>query len=283
MKRLICFVFTLAFLFACPATAWQDGDIVGIVSELASGPNEPGGANVRSTALGSIVADAVAYATGADLAIVNAADLYQNLVPGQITWESVVGIFSQNRQLATALVTPAELRDILEAGLWQIVIGQDDAIDQTASAFDGFPQLGGFSIVYDGSAPSGSRVMSITLEDGTELAMDDNYTVLTLAASQYMLSGGYEMIPFEHSELELTLADALALAIADGVLDTADAQDRIKVVGTTDDKLINGYLLAAVVLASVLIGFFRYKGTAYFDYSRNNTEKTHQFDRERKK
>lgn len=285
MKKLTVPVVALiiAALVICPAAAWESGDIVGTVPELSSGPNEPGGANVRGTQLGNTVADAVRDSASADIAIINGGDLYQNLLPGQADWDSVIGIFSENRRLAACFVTPAGLRDILEAGLSHIVTGEDDAIDKVASAFDGFPQVSGITVKCDGSAPAGKRVMSLTLSDGAALALDDNTTLLKLAASEYMLSGGYGMPEQEYTALDLTLADALAQAIADGTLSIESGKDRVVVVGTADDKLVNGYLLGIVVISAAVIGIFRYKGSSYYDYSRNNTEKTRQFDNERAK
>jgi 5'-nucleotidase len=74
-------------------------------------------------------------------------------------------------------VTGAQLYAMLEHG-----------VGAMPSASGRFPQISGFRFTYSLSAPAGSRVTSVELEDGTPILADG--TVYSLATNDFMNAGG---------------------------------------------------------------------------------------------
>ena len=193
LTRITCVVL-IVFVFAAlaaPASAWQPDDVVGILpkrlqplleEDPGSGPSE----------LGGLVADCVRWVAQTDLAIVPAGDLEQDLPVGEVRWEDVTRAVNEDRQLAEAEITPAQLYALLEELLSHLSVDlADESLDVEASAFAGFPQVSGFLLTVDASAPAGERAYAVTLEDGTVLDREDESTLLTMASTEHLISGGY--------------------------------------------------------------------------------------------
>lgn len=105
------------------------------------------------------------------------------------------------------LITPKVMYDMIEHGV-NIFLSQDTEtgmLEADGSIHGRFPQASGFTYVYDLTQPAsseydkdaltmpetiGTRVQSITLEDGTVLDKNDNETKLMLVASAYEIGGG---------------------------------------------------------------------------------------------
>lgn len=84
-----------------------------------------------------------------------------------------------------------------------------------APALNGrFPQIAGFEIVYDQGMPSGDRVISITLDDGTEIVKDGEVVsgapAITLATIDFTAGGGdgYPFAPLTYKTLGATYQQA---------------------------------------------------------------------------
>lgn len=260
MKKLICGFLAAAILclLSCtPALAAEDDAIVGTVDTLIR-ENTGYGSAIEETDLGDVTADALAAASGADVAIVNGGELRCNLQPGQRTWGDVASIFEENRTLAVADITAAQLWSILEYGVSYSVLGEDEKIDTERSAFAGFPQVSGLWFRYDLSAPAGERLMQVELADGRVLTRDDDQTQITLCATAYMLSGGYGYEGVAHERLDLGLADALAKYIGSAAV-TPPFGNRIRTVGSYDKPLISRTTIFLVAFAACVIAFCVHK------------------------
>jgi 5'-nucleotidase len=158
-KRLAALAATL-FLLAMPAALAASGngtELAGTVPRLLTATSDKNARCVECT-MGDAVADAVRKYLGADIAIVNGGDLKANLPGGEITWDELRSAFAEDRPLATAIVTVRQLREILEAGVSHIRMNASERIDEPSSVYDGFPQISGFTLYYDASAPVGQRV-----------------------------------------------------------------------------------------------------------------------------
>ena len=281
MRRFLAWVTILA-LFAALGTgaaAYAPDDVVGEVADLLRGTNDPG-AEISGQPLGYAAADALIQKSGADLAIVNGADLAHNLQGGEVTWADVQAVFTEDREVGLARVTPAQLKTMLETAVSNLVTGDDDCLILDRSRHPGFVQPGGFTYEADGSAAPGDRILSIKLSDGTKLDLTDNETVYTLAASTFMLSGGYEMPVVDCEPLGFTLAEALAGAIAGTTLSVPDG-DRVRIVGTGDLRIIDMFPIGLVVLAAVLIGLFNFKKNTRYDYTRYNYRNEEGYERKK--
>ncbi len=209
--------------------------------------------------LGCMVADAVRAAGAADAALVNSGDLVRGIAGTEVTRKDIRAVFAENRTLAVAELSAAELSAMLEHALSRIVVdAETETIDRDASAFGGFLQVSGLQVEYDAGAEPGRRVYSITLSDGRRLDPGDRETRLTVAATAYMLDGGYGFPAAAYEPLASGLADALEDWLAAGQLPASTR--RIIPLGTTDSaiaamlpmRLILPVLAAGIVLLALL-------------------------------
>lgn len=203
--------------------------------------------------MGDVTADALRVASGADVAIVNGGELRANLQAGQRSWADVQAVFAENKTLAIADITAAQLWEILEHGISYIVLGEDEKTDAAASAFEGFPQISGLMFQCDLANTAGIRVMSVTLSDGRALARNDQETRITLCATEYMLSGGYGYESVSCERLEIGLADALAQYISGGIAQPDSS--RIRMIGSYDTPLISRVNVLLIALVCCVIAF----------------------------
>ena len=151
------------------------------------------GARLQETALGDFVADAMRAAAGTDIAIECGGHLVKALPGGSITEEDVRAVFAEDRDVAVAELTAAQLFDLLEYAVSYAQIDDSEQLDKE-SGFDGFPQVSGFSFAFDVSQKAGKRLRSIVLDDGTELTRD-SARVLRAVVPADMLDGslGFSM------------------------------------------------------------------------------------------
>lgn len=128
---------------------------------------------------------------------------------GDITLEDMMRVYSLSFRSGDSyvLVNPKILYDAVEHGV-NIFSGQDARSGMLAadgSIHGRFPQPGGFTYEYDITQPKsgeydktnlqvpetfGSRVLSITLDDGTVLDRNDTETLLFMVTSDYEIGGG---------------------------------------------------------------------------------------------
>ena len=167
------------------------------------------GVRTQEMPLGNLVADAYREAAEADIAVANGGDIRADIVPGAITKGDVIGILPFGNTLMVKTVTPALLCKALENSVSGIVVNEHGNIDHEKSAQGRFLQISGFSFAYDPTAPAGERVVSITLDDGTEFSLDDDEMHLSLAGTNYVMTGGdrYTMLGELPVERELGAAD----------------------------------------------------------------------------
>ncbi len=282
MRRIVAGVLLAALVagFSLSALAYEPDEIVGEVAELLQGTNEPG-SQMTGTPLGYAAADALRDAAGTELAIVNGGDIVQNLQGGEATWANLRAVFDEDRTVGRTEVTAVELKAMLEIAVENFVTGEDDRLIVEESKSEAFIQPSGFSYECDGSAAAGDRILEIRLLATDEvLDLTDDTTTYTLAASEYMLSGGYGMPALDYEPLELTLTDALVQAVAGGTLTMPD-NDRVSIVGTADDRLIDRFPIGIIVLAAVLIGLFNFRKNTRFDFTRYNYRNEEGYERKR--
>ena len=159
-------------------------------SKDAMSSSESPGVRTQEMPLGNLAADAYREIAAADIAVTNAGGLRADITPGVITKGDIISILPFGNTLMVKAVTPAVLRETLENSVSGIVTDGEGNIDHEKSAEGRFLQVSGFSFVYDPSAPAGERILSITLDGGKQLSLDDNTTVLELVSNNYVMSGG---------------------------------------------------------------------------------------------
>ncbi len=135
-------------------------------------------ANVRSkeTNLGDYITDWMRAVSGADIAITNGGGIRASIPKGPITVGTIYTIVPFDNILAVVEITGKQVLQALENGYSLIEKG------------DGrFAQISGIKVKVDRKKPAGSRVVEVTLLDGTPLDSDKMYKVAVL---DFMVNGG---------------------------------------------------------------------------------------------
>jgi 5'-nucleotidase len=181
---------------------------VGEATEGMSSLRAPG-VRTQEMSLGSLVADAYREAAEADLAVANGGDIRADLESGVITKGDIISILPYGNTLMVKTVTPALLRQALENGVSGIILDEQGNIDHEKSEQGKFLQVSGFSFIYDPTEPVGERIVSIALDDGTELSLSDNKTRFSLAGTNFVMTGNehYDMLGELPVDRELGAAD----------------------------------------------------------------------------
>ncbi len=132
----------------------------------------------EESAMGNLVADAMRWATGADIAIANGGG-----IRGDRTYDA--GTVLTRRDILTELPF-GNATVVTELPGSQVLAAIENGVSQVEKGSGRFPQVSGMSYVYDPSAPAGSRVVSIMV-GGEELDPNKLYKVAT---NNYILAGG---------------------------------------------------------------------------------------------
>ncbi|HHL21215.1 MAG TPA: bifunctional metallophosphatase/5'-nucleotidase [Aliiroseovarius sp.] len=132
----------------------------------------------EESAMGNLIADALRWATGADIAIANGGG-----IRGDRTYDA--GTVLTRRDILTELPF-GNATVVTELPGSQILAAIENGVSQVERGSGRFPQVSGMAYVYDPSAPAGSRVTEITV-GGAPLDMNKVYTVAT---NNYILGGG---------------------------------------------------------------------------------------------
>ena len=128
--------------------------------------------------MGNLIADAQRAATGADIAIANGGGIRADR-----TYEP--GTRLTRRDILTELPF-GNVTVVTELPGSQILAALENGVSQVENGAGRFPQVSGLSLVYDPSAPAGSRVVDVTV-GGAPLDPDKLYRVAT---NDFILGGG---------------------------------------------------------------------------------------------
>lgn len=135
---------------------------------------------VRSeeSTMGDLIADALLAATKADVTLINGGGIRGDTTYDaghQLTRKDVLTELPFGNKTVVTEIPGSQLLSALENGFSQVEKGAGR-----------FPQIAGMDVVYDASAPAGSRVVSVTV-GGAPLDINKVYKVAT---NDYMLGGG---------------------------------------------------------------------------------------------
>jgi 2',3'-cyclic-nucleotide 2'-phosphodiesterase (5'-nucleotidase family) len=122
--------------------------------------------------LGNLIADAQRWAAKGDVAVMNNGGIRTELRAGDATYGSLFEIQPFGNTLYSLTMTGDQLRGLLEAMLAK------SSVDDHVS---------GLTIRYDPSKPKGSRVVSVTMSDGTPLSASRSYNVIL---NDFLATGG---------------------------------------------------------------------------------------------
>ena len=139
--------------------------------------------NVRTkeTNLGILIANAMRYVTGADVALMNGGGIRDSIPAGNITKKQIYTIQPFGNYIQTGVVKGSEFKAILENGVGKL------------PAPDGrYPHLANMTFTLDASKPAGERVSNIMV-GGVPVDPAKEYTLATL---NFLFNGGddYRML-----------------------------------------------------------------------------------------
>src|SRR5687768_7237956 len=126
----------------------------------------------RQYPLGNLIADSQRWAGKADVAIMNNGGIRTELRAGVATYGSLLEIQPFGNTLYSLQMTGAQLRGLLEV----MLSGQGPN-----------DHVSGMMVKYDSTKPRGSRVVSVTMENGEPLSDARTYSVVV---NNFLLSGG---------------------------------------------------------------------------------------------
>lgn len=159
-------------------------------------------ASVRSqeTAFGSLVADAMKEAVGADIAITNGGGIRgdtQYAAGTKLTRKNILTELPFGNKTIMLELTGAQVKEALENGVSQIEDGAGR-----------FPQVSGVSFAVDKAKPAGERVSDVMV-NGAPLDEAASYTVAT---NDYMANGGDGYSVFKGGKVLVNLESAKLMA-----------------------------------------------------------------------
>lgn len=125
------------------------------------------------TPLGYWTSEVMRKATNVQVGLQNGGGLRRTLEEGNITMGDLYEVMPFDNALVTMEVTGAHLKALVDHGI--DLEGKGDG------------QFAGIKVKYDPSKPYESKVLSITLDDGTPVEMDKTYTLVT---NDFILTGG---------------------------------------------------------------------------------------------
>ena len=160
----------------------------------------------RVSAIGQWTAEVMQRAADAQVAVTNAGGLRVDLSAGDVTIGSMYEIMPFDNVLAKYEMTGMQLKDIFEVGI------ENESI--------GTVQFSGIIVEHIPNAERGSKVIKMTLSDGTVVMPDGLYTVVT---NDFMGSGGDGYTSFleaTHLSDSLPIRDLMINAIREnGILE----------------------------------------------------------------
>ncbi len=198
--------------------------VIGIATDVFPQGGTPRIERIQEVAIGNLIADAIRLRYDAQLGFTNGGGIRERLPsrsyrPADTTlrrcepgvecgyafgpdYDLVIGdIFSVlpfGNVVVTRTVTGATLHAMLE-----------NSVSRIPSDNGRFGQISGFSFRYDSCQPAGSRVVSVTLADGTPILPDD--TAYTFATNDFVNAGGddYTMLADGQGTTRELMADVV--------------------------------------------------------------------------
>jgi hypothetical protein len=123
----------------------------------------------KETSLGDLTADALKSASAVDMAFIPASALRSVMLPANgLTSDQLAGTLVATTAPANAYVT-------MRLKGKQIISALEHSVSHLPQSYDGFLQVSGIHVVYDPNKPEGSRIVSVSLDNGTVLSPDSQY------------------------------------------------------------------------------------------------------------
>ncbi len=150
---------------------------------------------IVETTMGDLVTDAFRYygqifadnnnITAPVIGVENGGGISATFPYGIVTRGDILNAFNHGNTVDVIRVYPSQLYTALELGL--SMTGQDDTGLLVREKPSGsFLQVSGITYTYDPAGEEGNKVVSVVLDDGTELSRDDEETDLFVVTNNYV-------------------------------------------------------------------------------------------------
>ena len=184
-----------------------DAEMQAVIDELA-GPveelrSQPSGAvsevaldgdrticRVEECNLGNLIADAMRWETGTDVAIMNAGGIRRDLPAADLTIGDLIELQPFGNLISTMDITGDVLLAAIENGVSAINLNDDGQVSRDGAS-GRFPQVSGMRFSYDPTLEPGSRVTSLDIlqDDGSYAPLDEMATY-SLTVGNFVAGGG---------------------------------------------------------------------------------------------
>lgn len=152
-------------------------------SRMAASPDGKG-IRMAEQNLGNLIADALRYATGYDVAMFTGGFIRSSIAAGDITLLDLLNVFANGGTVYSVEITGAKLRELLEVSISEVSQGKESVK---------FYHISGMGFVYEASS---SSIVSVTMADGSALDDEAVYTVAYDANTQpedsVLIYSGYD-------------------------------------------------------------------------------------------
>src|SRR5881296_437195 len=191
----------------------QTNQVIGEAAHAFDGENRD--IRTRETNLGNLLADLARQHTGTEIGLVNSGMIRSGIPAGPLTVKRVMEVLPFDSSLTSFTVTGATLQAALE-----------NSVSRLPQASGRFLQVSGVAVVFDPTAPSGSRITSVQV-NGAPLNPARRYSV---AADTFIAEGGDGYTMFRQAtdrrDHQIPLRDVLVAALKAGPL-AAKVEGRI--------------------------------------------------------
>ena len=183
----------------------QTNQVIGKAAHAFEGENRD--IRTRETNLGNLLADLARQHTGAEIGLVNSGMIRSSMPAGPVTLKRVMEVLPFDSSLTSFTVTGAALKAALE-----------NSVSRLPEASGRFLQVSGLTVVFDPTAPSGTRITSVQV-NGAPLNPARRYKV---AADNFIAEGGDGYTMFlqvtDRRDHQIPLRDVLLSALKAGPL-----------------------------------------------------------------
>src|SRR2546428_1189168 len=183
----------------------QTNQVIGEAAHAFDGENRD--IRTRETNLGNLLADLARQHAGTEIGVVNSGMIRSGIPAGPLTVKRLMEVLPFDSSLTSFTVTGATLQAALE-----------NSVSRLPQASGRFLQVSGVAVVFDPTAPSGSRITSVQV-NGAPLNPARRYSV---AADTFIAEGGDGYTMFRQATdrraHQIPLPDVLVAALKAGPL-----------------------------------------------------------------
>src|SRR5256712_6138474 len=183
----------------------QTNQVIGQAVHAFDGENRD--IRTRETNLGNLLADLARQHAGTEIGLVNSGMIRSSIAAGPVTVKRVTEVLPFDSSLTSFTVTGATLQAALE-----------NSVSLLPQALGRFLQVSGVAVVFDPTAPSGSRITSVQV-NGAPLNPARRYSV---AADTFIAEAGDGYTMFRQAtdrrDHQIPLRDVLVAALKAGPL-----------------------------------------------------------------